>query len=71
LQTSESAAATSVGKEVTSSEPIRCTGGCTREPAAPDETAEDSLAELVATLTLEQQRRLVELITVSEEGAGS
>jgi hypothetical protein len=66
LQTRSSSVATSVDKEITSSQASRCTAGCTGERAVDDVRGGDPLAEFVASLSPAQRRRLAELLAQHE-----
>jgi hypothetical protein len=59
LQTRERPVLTDAAKEVTSRDSARCTPGCTREETEP---SADPLAAFVASLSVEQRRRLAGLL---------
>ncbi len=71
LQTRSSSIATSVNKEVTSSQVARCTPRCTENAELTNDSSEAPLAEFVATLTAEQRRRLAAMLLGQGEGHAS
>jgi hypothetical protein len=64
LQTRLSSVATTESKELTSSQTTRCTAGCTESELT---TNVDPLAALVATLSDEQRRRLIDLLAGGQD----
>jgi hypothetical protein len=66
LQTSERSVLTDANKEVTSSDSARCTAGCTENEVQP---SDDRLAALVASLSLEERRRLADLLERAVESS--